>query len=855
MPPVSALQQFLNAYRTSSKSSCTHLSLEPNGKYAIPEDNLSDLYQLIHVAPAPPHILETHTGLTAGPLLIDLDFDYPDEPRFHKRQYTSQEIIRFLESIHSAVTHFYADTVPATIEYVVSEKPQPTLEPGKRVKDGIHIVCLGIYMTYKDQHALRAYALEKHFLQNSFCMDYIRNKADAVYDKSVIETNSWYLLGCSKPGREPYLPTMSFLLDGNELVSRRVNSDCYSIGDLSIRKIGCTPLSCQVSTDILPIQTKKKTKREVLAVADSVSQGPPLQPAQSDITGYRPSFLESLDVLKNLVNIWSRKRLDSYESWRNCIFCIAACSRQIGAIDAGLKLAHDFSKGHSKYDKDVLDKTFVSEKSGILGFIVAHQWARQDNLVAYMASGYSVWWKTPWAHYTVAREFYGHFPDLFLYRDKTWYAFNGVYWTPELDNNLSISSYLSKNFYDILYGQILTQRDSMDATIYQRKLKELTFLFSKSFKADVIYELQEFYTRPKVEFNKRAELIAFENRVYDLNAGCWVKPEPDMFISKTTGYAYEEPTDLELDNLERWVGELFDSPEKTEYVLKVLASTLYRYNREEKGYFFLGRGRNGKGTLVECLKHALGPVYSGLLDISYFTSKDKNCAAANPHIFALRDSRVCWVDEAGTELVKFSAEKFKGFTGRTPIPARELYENKQVLVEPPHLLALLNNPPSFTGIDYALLQRVVCIRFPYLFLDINEYNADDPAHRKQDPRIKETVLEKRCAFIALMFKWYKIYERDGLSMPSCVKEDTREFTDSLDFLGQWFRENLAFTLGAKTPLKVVYAKYKEYCETENTIPISLEEFAKKTHKQYEIKRCRNNDEYGNSNRIINYKLI
>lgn len=236
MPASSSpLRKFLNAHRASTNP--THLSLTPNGKYRIEDDELHTLYSLVASTPGPHHILEGHNESKVGPLLIDLDFEYPDEPRFHTRQYTHAEVAKFVEAIHGAITHFFGGEKEG-VEYVVSEKPAPTIETGKRVKDGIHIVGKGLFMTFADQHKLRLYALEKHFLQNSFCVDYVRNKMDSVYDKAVIETNSWYLLGCSKPGRDPYLPTLSFVIDEDELFARRVEASFYSIADLSIRSQG-----------------------------------------------------------------------------------------------------------------------------------------------------------------------------------------------------------------------------------------------------------------------------------------------------------------------------------------------------------------------------------------------------------------------------------------------------------------------------------------------------------------------------------------------------------------------------------------------------------------------------------------
>lgn len=228
---MTSLRKFLNAHRATTN--LTHLSLAPGGKYHVPDAELPLLYDLVEAETGPKHILETHRGLTAGPLLIDLDFEYPDEPRFHTRQYTAEEIGKFVECIHDAVTYFYGPC--EDVEYVVSEKPSPTVETGKRVKDGIHVIGRNLILSYKDQMQLRLYALEKHFLQTSFATAHVRNDMASVYDKSVIETGNWFLLSCSKPDRAPYLPTRSYTVDEGELLYRPAESRTYRIADMSIR--------------------------------------------------------------------------------------------------------------------------------------------------------------------------------------------------------------------------------------------------------------------------------------------------------------------------------------------------------------------------------------------------------------------------------------------------------------------------------------------------------------------------------------------------------------------------------------------------------------------------------------------
>ena len=862
---MSTLRKFLNARKSSTNY--THLSMSPNGKYDIPDTDLPTLYRLISTEQS--HILESHTNLTAGPLVIDLDFEYPDKPQFHTRQYTHTEITKFIDSIHSAVDYFFGTV---EVEYTVSEKPTPTIETGKRVKDGIHVIGRGLILSYDDQHKLRLYALQKHLLQNSFNMDDVKNKPEAVYDKSVISTNSWYLLGCSKPDREPYLPTLSYTIDDDDLVCRRVEAAFYTPADLSIR-CGGEPIACLDEridewNELVEVKENKsakkklgESKQEVSDALESVSQHVQSVVPFSEMTGGRPAFMESFATLAQLVGLWSRERAVDYVKWRNAVFCISACGKSCGATVEARELAHTFSRG-TKYDKAAVDKVFDSEHRGALGFVVAHQWARCDNFTAYMNSGHSVWWKIPWAHFTVAREFFGLFPESFLLVDGYWYYFNGVYWEKDSESSKgdskTIRKWLSTKFYDVLYEQIKSQREVIEGPEYQKKLGYLNQLLNKSFKNDVLSELGQFYSMSNIAFDARPELFAFTNRIYNLNESTWVEPEADMYISLSCGYPWEDVDDKGILEMEQWVSELFDSREKTEYMLKVLASCMYRHNREERAHFLLGRGRNGKGTIKELMSAALG-AYTSKIDLSYFTQPDKHCGGPNQHLYNLKDARVMWCDEAETDgrvVGKFSTGKLKSLTGRDKMKARPMYSGNEAEFEAGHFVALVNEMPGFTSFDFALLTRLVCIRFPYVFMPAGDYRDEDPTHRKQDPRIKERVMERRVVFMAMLLKWYSVYNKEGLDIPDCIREETRKITDELDAVGGWARNSLEFKVNEKPPISVVYRKYVEDMEKESRGYVEIGEFGKRMNRCFELHICRNGskDDYGKVNRLINYKI-
>lgn len=256
-----ALRRFLNAHRATKNP--THLSLSPNGKYSIPNEELPTLYRLIASA-GPSHILETHTDRTAGPVLVDLDFEYPDEPRFHVRQYTTEHVGKFVEAIHDAICHFFGAGCTERVEYVVSEKPTPTIEAGKRVKDGIHILSKGLVLSYADQHKLRLYLLGTHALQNSFNTEHVINTMEEVYDIAVIERNAWYLLGCSKPDRDPYSPTCYYT--ASDISVRHIAAPGrYSITDLSIRHGGTPQVPLDIHArewDCIASETKRRAPRK-----------------------------------------------------------------------------------------------------------------------------------------------------------------------------------------------------------------------------------------------------------------------------------------------------------------------------------------------------------------------------------------------------------------------------------------------------------------------------------------------------------------------------------------------------------------------------------------------------------------
>jgi phage/plasmid-associated DNA primase len=346
----------------------------------------------------------------------------------------------------------------------------------------------------------------------------------------------------------------------------------------------------------------------------------------------------------------------------------------------------------------------------------------------------------------VACEFYNNFPNIFLFVNKYWYHFNGVYWENDSDGrkgySKTIRMLISTQLYNILHEQI-------DAAEYEEKMNMLNLLYDKKFKDNVVHELEQFYDGSGIEFNKRDDLLPFNNRIFDLTTCDWVEPTPDMYISVTTGYDYADVTDEEIESMERWVGELFDCEDTTRYVLLFLASCLSRKNSQQIANFWVGHGLNGKSCLKEMMNAVLGP-FAGTINTNYFTVQENTLSGPNPHIYNLRHSRVIFCDNPE----RFSVERMTKLIGGDGIITRNMYDAKKVKFKAGSFVALTNEMPQFDYVTSSILNCIVCIVFPYQFMPPTLYNPADPTHRKQDPTIRENIFAKRNVFITMLLKWY-----------------------------------------------------------------------------------------------------
>ena len=589
------------------------------------------------------------------------------------------------------------------------------------------------------------------------------------------------------------------------------------------------------------------------------------EPAKKEEKKYEFNKAKVEEKLRGLAECWKPERMQKWEDWRNFTWAIQNEFKE----DTGMTIWDEISKkyGDTKYKNienvtkwNELAKTRQKEGKKVnIGRLVV--WAKDDNIDLYNAKFNQQ--KIEWdrlTEYTFAKrlntkDFLGE-NILFTGSSKEMigFRFNGTYWEDLGTHN----SEIKKGFFDKLYNFYMTELEKIEDLLDEEVVKILKHtiknLDSAIFRNHVIEILKSENYKKNIIWNKDNNLFAFEDCIYHLKLGKFIKPDPKQFINWTTGYAYGDTNNQYLPE-QKWckdfIHEIIGNAESELWLLKVLASFCKQENAEEKCHFWLGSGRNGKGTLTTLLAQALGQ-YFGELNLGYYTTYDKSPDAPNNNLYNLKYARVCNTSEVGEDNndpdkpMRFITEKFKRITGGDKIVARQPHEKTQVEYIAGKTLIQTNLMPILVGIELeknvSLRERPLICVFPYSFTDDKALIANNPdKYKLKDITLKEKFKEDKLklGFVRLLLAQFQEYikpetEGGGIKETELIKSYRMEYFDECNKTKRWFNEYLEIIpetltkeLLGQSRINVPQDLFLQFCQTsECTKKISKATFLK-----------------------------
>lgn len=378
---------------------------EVAGKYYIPDEDYPQFLTLVNKhlfvdKGRQMNLVEQPSPSGPKPLVIDLDFRYKND-RALRHQFQQPNIAVFVEKLNEGLGTFFDLDCYEELRFFISLRPQPYKSKGE-IKDGIHIQCPDIVLSYEKQAVLRKWMLGQDAVNQAFEGTHFTNSVDDVYDESCTRKQGWFLYGESKPDIPAYdLNTVlaytpasktwatlePFNYDTHELLQllsvrydlrqddnevRTESQELYKNLATS-QHAGAAPVAAPVTT---------LTPAEAEAVSNNVLVKEAFE-EQAIETNY-----EEMDIVSQFVKLClTAKRAEDYNSWLNVGLCLHSISQSVEMFDLWMEFSAKSSKaaGNDLVKlKRKWDLSMRAEGNGRrLTIRSLRHWAQLDNPIAF----------------------------------------------------------------------------------------------------------------------------------------------------------------------------------------------------------------------------------------------------------------------------------------------------------------------------------------------------------------------------------------------------------------------------------------------------------------------------------------
>ena len=289
-------------------------------------------------------------------------------------------------------------------------------------------------------------------------------------------------------------------------------------------------------------------------------------------------------------------------------------------------------------------------------------------------------------------------------------------------------------------------------------------------------------------------LIGCENGVVNLATGELRAGKREDRITRSTGIEYRA-----LWAAPRWLRfleEVFPDAAVRAYVSRAIGYSLTGSTREQVWFLCHGIGANGKGTLMDAIRWAIGD-YGHVMA---FSTIEKNKEQSIPlDMAALTGRRFVTVSEAG-EYARVNEERVKGLTGEDPVTARELYKPQFTFQPELKLWLAVNHLPAVQDDSEGYWRRVRALPFLETF----------PVERRDlnlRAKLKEELPGILAWAVAEAVEWHK----HGLGqVPAAVAVATVEYREESDPLAGFIRDRCVVTANAKVGGADFYKAYRAW---------------------------------------------
>lgn len=318
--------------------------------------------------------------------------------------------------------------------------------------------------------------------------------------------------------------------------------------------------------------------------------------------------------------------------------------------------------------------------------------------------------------------------------------------------------------------------------------------------------------RPE-DFDTDAFLFNCDNATVDLRTGEPRMHESSDYITKLCPTYYDP--DAKAPNWDKFLLEVFQTPELVSYVQRVIGYCLTGDVTERAIFVHYGTGSNGKSTFLNTITDVIGSDYCARIGAAAITGVGKD--GPNPEIARLRAKRLATCIEIG-DGKRLNEEIIKSLSGgaRETISARFLFSNHILEFVPQFKLHLaVNHRPEIRGQDTGIWSRIRLIPYTRTF-----------AESERDLGLHAKLAGEAKGILAWAVRGALEWRQKGLVTPDVVKAATVEYREEMDDLGEFLGMTYAYPSGS-VGAGELYKAYRDWAEARGEKPATQQAFGRR----------------------------
>ena len=314
------------------------------------------------------------------------------------------------------------------------------------------------------------------------------------------------------------------------------------------------------------------------------------------------------------------------------------------------------------------------------------------------------------------------------------------------------------------------------------------------------------------EFDQDPDLFNVANGVIHLPTGELLPHDPAKMQHRQSPVTYDPQA--KCPNVLTFLEQVScNDPTWVDYMWKVLGYAMSGHTTEERMWFWLGAGANGKSVWANVVRNVMG-TYAATAPTAFLMQAKRDPGGATPELAMLPGVRMLSANEVEAG-AKLSAQTLKAVVSTEHLAARPLYGAPFSFKPVAKMFVRGNHRPIITDDDEGIWRRIDLIPFDLKL-----------APDQRDTGLEARLLAEAPGILRLMVEGFARWRLYGLMPPKRIRDASLAYRKESDVLGQWIDECCDTGHGFDVPQRVAYSGHQDWSRDQGLRQISKKSFTR-----------------------------